>query len=115
MGRQAGRRAQPTSETPWIVLGAALGVFVLLGLGWGFAGLLSRPVRESADRANPLSVIIGQIQGSVPVTAIQVLVFVLMIAVFGVLGVAWLSAGGATGQVRHEWTIAQETWHIPAT
>ena len=46
MGRQAGRRSQPTSETPWIVLGAALGLFVLLGLGWGFAGLLSRPVRE---------------------------------------------------------------------
>lgn len=103
MGRQAGRRAQPTSETPWIVLGAALGVFVLLGLGWGFAGLLSRPVRESADRANPLSVIIGQIQGSVPVTAIQVLVFVLMIAVFGVLGVAlaigWRSNGSGSSRV----------------
>lgn len=103
MGRQAGRRSQPTSETPWIVLGAALGLFVLLGLGWGFAGLLSRPVRESADRANPLSVIIGQIQGSVPVTAIQVLVFVLMIAVLTVLGIAlaigWRRSGSGALRV----------------
>ena len=103
MIRQAGRKSEPTSESPWIVLGAAVGVLLLAILGWGTAGLVSRSVRESADRLNPISVIIGQIQGAVPVTLAQVLVFVLMVAVFVIivmaLVIAVLHRGMGAGRV----------------
>ena len=100
MARQAGRRPQPQSdELVWMLFGGALGFVLVLVGAWWAGGLSSELVREAAGSSNPVTIILGQFSGRVPVTTGQVVVFLLIVLVFAAIAAllvwaAWKQAGG---------------------
>ncbi|GAA1150609.1 type IV secretory system conjugative DNA transfer family protein [Nesterenkonia lutea] len=84
MSQRAGRRNQPGSgETGWIILGGFLAVVLLLTAGWWGAALIDPAITTPAGASDPLTILTGQMTGTLPVTAAQLVMFSTI--VFGVL------------------------------
>lgn len=106
MVQRAGRRNQPGSgETGWIVLGGFLALAMVLVVGWWGAALLDSSITGPAAADDPITIITGQITGTLPVMGLQIAVFsvavVLVLGLTLLLVIAGLRQRGKSSRVDH--------------
>lgn len=94
MSQRPGRRSQPgSSETPWLIAGAALALAMAVALIWWGAGLSDSSIREALAQPDPATLLIEQFSGRVEVTTQQLALFVGGVLLLGVLVVMIAVAG----------------------
>lgn len=92
--RRAGRRNQPLGQDAgWMVVGGFLLLgMVVFGLWWA-ASVVHPATRQAVTGLDPMTVVVGQFSGSVPVPAMVLVFFVVGLLVLTVLTVGIVMAG----------------------